>query len=176
MRNSSTDAPSVAARHIPTKLTRAPASSRPLEKRAISACASKVSGARRTVMSAPAHRRQKGDLVAVRDGVRKILGHALIVDQTGRSLLHRLTQSRFGARDPAFEVRECLHLAWQSDIPQAGGREITEFSQKNEPNHQPPVMDMCRAKAGLAPGTGKRKSCDLGLAATARSIAAFSKA
>src|SRR5215472_10905464 len=102
MRNSSTLAPAVSARQRPTKLTSAPASSRPAANLAVSSCGSKDLSARRTVISASAHRRQKGDLVTVGYGARKILRHTLIEDQPGRRLLHRLAQIRFGPRNPAF--------------------------------------------------------------------------
>src|SRR5437868_2577464 len=95
MRNSSTATSPVLARQVPTKLTSAPASCRPAVKAAISIWGSNVSAAILTRISAPAHRRQEGNLVAVRHRLRQIVRHAVIDDQPGARGRHRLAQKRF---------------------------------------------------------------------------------
>src|SRR4051812_42709697 len=106
MRNSSTATPPVPARQVPTKLTSAPASSRPAAKAATSAWGSNAWLTIRTSISAPAHGRQEGDLVAIGHRPGQIVRHALIDDQARAGCGHRLTQQRLLARHPSFEVIE----------------------------------------------------------------------
>src|SRR5580765_7051300 len=129
MRSSFTATPPVAARQVPTKLTKAPASSRPVVNDATSAWGSKTWSVMRTSTLAPAHGRQEGDFIAIGYRLGQVMRHALIDDQSRPRSIHGRTKQRLLVRDPFFEVRKRAHAARQRDLGQRGRRHVAKLAQ-----------------------------------------------
>jgi hypothetical protein len=91
----------------------------------------------RTSISAPAHRRQERDFIAIGYRAGQIVCHALVEDQPGSCCGHRLAQQRLLARQPVLKVTEGMHIAGQRDLYQVCRRHVTELAQKYKPDHLP---------------------------------------